>query len=161
VAVISANSPRIVATARDTGDDLVRFCRSLRAENVSPNTILAYCGADKRLVDSGSQPTYPPTSSRSAVTLYLGGSARWAQPARRRRDRPERRIYSMGLRRTSSACATAVVVPAAERRDSVPPPRASCHTLRRERCSLRPPMRMCEEMAPWGEHRGRIVPTGG
>jgi site-specific recombinase XerC len=47
----SANSPRIVATAGDLGDNLARFRRSLRAENVSPNTILAYCGAVERLVD--------------------------------------------------------------------------------------------------------------
>ena len=42
---------RIVATTGDLGDNLARFRRSLRAENVSPNTILAYCGAVERLVD--------------------------------------------------------------------------------------------------------------
>jgi site-specific recombinase XerC len=41
----------IVSTDGDLGDNLARFRRSLRAENVSPNTILAYCGAVERLAD--------------------------------------------------------------------------------------------------------------
>jgi site-specific recombinase XerD len=51
VAAKSANSPSIVPTSGDLGDNLARFRRSLRAENVSPNTILAYCGAVERFVD--------------------------------------------------------------------------------------------------------------
>lgn len=51
MAVKSANSPRIVATAGDLGDSPARFRRRLRAENVSPNTILAYCGAAERLAE--------------------------------------------------------------------------------------------------------------
>ena len=44
MAAKSADSPRIVPTAGDLGDTLARFRRSLRAENVSPNMLLAYCG---------------------------------------------------------------------------------------------------------------------
>ena len=51
MAVKSTTGPHIVATSGDLGDNLARFRRSLRAENVSPNTILAYCGAVERLAD--------------------------------------------------------------------------------------------------------------
>jgi hypothetical protein len=51
VAVKSANSPGIVAIAGDLGEKLGRFRRSLRTENGSPNTVLAYCGAVERLDD--------------------------------------------------------------------------------------------------------------
>jgi site-specific recombinase XerC len=40
-----------ILSAGDLSDNLARFRRSLRAENVSPNTILAYCGAVERLAD--------------------------------------------------------------------------------------------------------------
>ena len=40
-----------ILAASDLGDNLARFRRSLRAENASPNTILAYCGAVERLAD--------------------------------------------------------------------------------------------------------------
>jgi site-specific recombinase XerD len=40
-----------ILAAGDLSDNLARFRRSLRAENVSPNTILAYCGAVERLAD--------------------------------------------------------------------------------------------------------------
>jgi site-specific recombinase XerC len=51
VAVNEPTARRIVATDGDLGDHLARFRRSLRAENVSPNTILAYCGAVERLAE--------------------------------------------------------------------------------------------------------------
>ena len=40
-----ADAPELV-TAGDLGDELASFIRAMRANNVSPNTILAYGGAE-------------------------------------------------------------------------------------------------------------------
>jgi hypothetical protein len=45
-----ATGPRILPKG-DLADNVARFRRSLRAESVSPNTILANCGALERLAD--------------------------------------------------------------------------------------------------------------
>lgn len=44
MAVNLAEAPELV-TPGDLGDELASFTRSMRAQNVSPNTILAYGGA--------------------------------------------------------------------------------------------------------------------
>lgn len=59
MAINLADTPEVV-TPGDLGDELASFIRSMRANNVSPNTILAYGGAVRQfahwLMDTG-QPT--------------------------------------------------------------------------------------------------------
>ena len=84
MAVKSANSPRIVATPGDLGDNLARFRRSLRAENVSPNTILAYCGAVERLVDflvASELPTDVVAIRRDHVEAFIADALDRFKPA--------------------------------------------------------------------------------
>lgn len=84
VAAKSANSPRIVATTGDLGDNLARFRRSLRAENVSPNTILAYCGAVDRLVDflvGSSLPTDVVAIRRDHLEAFIADALDRLKPA--------------------------------------------------------------------------------
>ena len=45
MAVNLADAPELV-TPGDLGDELASFIRAMRAANVSPNTILAYGGAE-------------------------------------------------------------------------------------------------------------------
>lgn len=82
--VKSANSPGIVATGGDLGDNLARFRRSLRAEDVSPNTILAYCGAVERLADflvGEDMPTDVSTIRREHLKAFIADALDRFKPA--------------------------------------------------------------------------------
>jgi site-specific recombinase XerD len=70
--------------AGDLGDNLARFRRSLRAENRSPNTILAYCGAVERLAEyliAQGLPTAVAAIRREHVEAFLADSLDHFKPA--------------------------------------------------------------------------------
>ena len=80
----TASPSRSILTAGDLADNLGRFRRSLRAENVSPNTILAYCGAVERLAEyltAQSMPTDVATIRREHVEAFLSDALDRFKPA--------------------------------------------------------------------------------
>ena len=70
----------------DLAHNQARFRRSLRAEKVSPNTILAYCGAVERLADyltAAGMPTDVAAIRREHVEAFLADSLeRFSRPPR-------------------------------------------------------------------------------
>lgn len=84
MAVNKPTARRIVATDGDLGDQLARFRRSLRAENVSPNTILAYCGAVERLAEfltANGLPTDVAAIRREHVEAFIADALERFKPA--------------------------------------------------------------------------------
>jgi site-specific recombinase XerD len=80
----STQSATRIVTQGDLSDNLARFRRSLRAENVSPNTILAYCGAVERLADylsAQGMPTDVAAIKREHVEAFLEDSLERFKPA--------------------------------------------------------------------------------
>jgi hypothetical protein len=94
----ASTSSRIVATPGDLGDHLARFRRSVRAENVSPNTVIAYVGAVERLAEyltAQGTPTDVATSaasmSRPPSRLSEAPAPRWRAQSRVPPTWPEQR----------------------------------------------------------------------
>jgi site-specific recombinase XerD len=84
VALTDQSAAGIVATAGDLSDHLARFRRSLRAENVSPNTILAYCGAVERLAEyltAQGMPTDVASIRREHVEAFIADALERFKPA--------------------------------------------------------------------------------
>ena len=84
MAVENPTATRIVATPGDLADNLARFRRSLRAENVSPNTILAYGGAVERLAEylvAQSMPTDVAAIRREHVEAFIADALERFKPA--------------------------------------------------------------------------------
>ena len=74
----------IVATPGDLGDNLARFRRSLRAQNVSPNTVLAYGGAVERLAEylvAQGMPTDVAAIRREHVEAFIEDALERFKPA--------------------------------------------------------------------------------
>lgn len=82
--VANASPSPGILTAGDLSDNLARFRRSLRAENVSPNTILAYCGAVERLAEflnAAGMPTDVAAIRREHVEAFLSDALDRFKPA--------------------------------------------------------------------------------